>query len=147
MKSKKDIKAFLQLVKLWHDELEQHHEIEEQFFFPRIEKITGATNFMAESIEQHQSFATGVTALLNYSIMTSVPDYRATDLQKIINSFGETLQRHLHDEIDALLSLSNYNSTALRKAWEETHQHVLKTCDNVTAYPLAYYLFDLTYPL
>lgn len=72
----------LQLVKLWHDELEQHHLVEEQFFFPKIEEVTGVMNFMSESVEQHANFATGVTALLNYSIMTSVAEHRASDLQK-----------------------------------------------------------------
>ncbi|QDS76348.1 hypothetical protein FKW77_002958 [Venturia effusa] len=147
VKSKKDVKAFLQLAKLWHDELVQHHQVEEQFFFPKIEEITGVMNFMAQSVDQHQSFATGVAALFNYSIMTSINDYRATDLQNIIHSFGENLQTHLHDEIHALLSLEKYNSTALCKAWEDTHQYVLKTCDNKVQLPMLLGSMDRTYGL
>ncbi|TID15514.1 hypothetical protein E2P81_ATG07678 [Venturia nashicola] len=147
VKSRKDIKAFLQLIKLWHDEFEQHERVEDQFFFPKIEEITGDMDFMSESIDQHQSFAEGVTALFEYSIMTSVTSYRATDLQTIINSFGESLGRHLHDEIDALLSLEKYNSKALRKAWEETHQFVLKSCDNNVRLPMLLGSMDRTYGL
>ncbi|KAE9971842.1 hypothetical protein EG328_004520 [Venturia inaequalis] len=147
VKSKKDIKAFLRLIRLWHDELEHHHRIEEQFFFPKIEEITGVVNFMSQSIDQHQSFSPGVAALLNYSIMTSVTTYHATDLQRIIDSFGETLQSHLHDEIDALLSLEKYRSIAVRKAWEQTHRYVLKTCDNNVQLPMLLGSMDRTYGL
>jgi hypothetical protein len=114
---------------------------EEESLFPKIEEVTGVKDIMAESIEQHRLLESGLIALLNYSIMTCVEEYRAPNLQKIIDGFGDTLQSHLHDEIDALLSLEKYDSNALRRAWEETHQYVSKTCNYVTTYPHTYYPF------
>jgi hypothetical protein len=118
---------------------------EEECFFLKIGAVTAEKGVMERNIEQHHMFEPGLTALLNYSIMTSVEEYRAEDLRKVIDSFGDILQTHLHDEIDTLLSLEKNDSNALRRAWEEKHQCVLKTCDNVIAYPLIYYLFDLTF--
>jgi hemerythrin-like domain-containing protein len=132
VKTEKGIVAFLQLVRLWHNELEHHHQTEEICLFPRIEQLTGEKNVMEGNVEQHHQFEPGLKALHKYATETSVKDYNAEDLRKILKGFGDILQTHLNDEINTLLSLEKYDSNKLKKAWNETHKYVLKTCDEVS---------------
>jgi hemerythrin-like domain-containing protein len=131
VKTPNDIRAFLQLVKLWHDELEHHHKIEEEAFFPGIERCTGEKNIMEGNVEQHHEFEPGLAAMLKFAVETSVEDYDAGKLRAVIDGFGDILQTHLTEEIDTLLALQKYDSDALKACWAETHKYVLKTCNQV----------------
>lgn len=142
--SPKDIKDFLHLVKLWHDELEHHHTTEEECFFPAIEKVTGEKGVMEGNIEQHHQFEPGLEALKKYALETKIEDYTADDLRAVIDSFGTILQTHLNEEIETLLSLDKYDSDKLKACWDATHQYVLKTCDTVRFSPPFFFSQILT---
>jgi hemerythrin-like domain-containing protein len=131
VKSKEDIRDFLAYIKHWHDELEHHHSVEEDHFFPRIEALAGVPGIMEGNVEQHNAFEPGLKALGEYATSTSVEEYDGKKVQSIIDDFGHILSTHLADEIPTLLDLERYDDKAVRSLWAETHQYVLKTCDFV----------------
>ncbi|KAF2430680.1 hypothetical protein EJ08DRAFT_216005 [Tothia fuscella] len=143
--SPKDIKDLLHLVKLWHDELEHHHQTEEQCFFPAIERLSGEKGVMEGNIDQHHRFEPGLEALKKYALETRIEEYNAGDLRAIIDNFGDILQTHLNDEIDTLLDLKHYDSGELKACWAETHNYVLKTCDSRVQLPMLLGSMDRTY--
>jgi hemerythrin-like domain-containing protein len=135
--SARDIKDLLLLCKLWHDELEHHHTTEEEVLFPMLEKIveeaSGDKGAMSRNIDQHHLFTPGLAALEKYATETKAEDYDGEKLRKVIASFGGVLQTHLNDEVRTLLSLAPYDHKKLMHAWNTCHQHVLKTCDNLSS--------------
>ena len=143
--SPQDIKDLLQLVSLWHDEIEHHHSTEEEIFFPDVEKLTGQKGIMEGNVEQHHLFEPGMAALKKYATQTTVEEYDATKLQAVIDSFGDILQQHLNDEIQTLLSLKIYDSKKLQACWDRTHEHVLKTCNQKVQLPILLGSFDVNF--
>jgi hemerythrin-like domain-containing protein len=133
VKSEEDIRDFLAYIKHWHDELHHHHSVEEDFFFPRIETLTGVPGVMEGNVEQHNAFEPGLKALGDYATSTSIEDYNGKKVQSIIDDFGHILSTHLADEIPTLLALEKYDDKAIRKLWSDTFAYVLKTCDFVSA--------------
>ena len=131
VKSPEDVRDFLAYVKHWHDELQHHHTVEEEFFFPALEALGGQKGSMEGNVAQHDAFEPGLDALGKYAVSTSVDEYDGQKLRSIIDSFGEILTTHLADEIPTLLSLEKCDDSAIRKIWADTSKHVQKTADFV----------------
>lgn len=64
--------------------LEEHHTVEEEVFFPDIEKAAGIKGLMDANVEQHHAFEAGLTAFKEYVFGTSKDEYDGEKLREII---------------------------------------------------------------
>lgn len=93
--------------------LKAHHTGEEIFFFPAIEEATGVKGIMEVNVAQHEAFHDGLVKFEDYllSFLTNqrpLAQFSGRELRAIIDSFASALDQHLHEEIDTLLSLSEF---------------------------------------
>ena len=112
-----DITDLLLYAKFWCEWLHEHHEAEEQFLFPEIERITEVKGLMQANIAQHDAFTPGLKAFHLYTKETSPQLYDGQKLRGIIDSFGPTLTQHLAEEVETLKGLEKYNGTVLKEAF------------------------------
>jgi len=131
VKTPKDVADLLMLAKFWHFELGEHHAVEEDILFPRLEEVTGQKGIMDGNIEQHHAFQPGLEAMAKYVNETTPETYDAEKLRSIISSFAMILQNHLHSEIETLLRMTDFDSQQLIDCWQKVHEHVLKNIDKV----------------
>ena len=117
VKEPKDIKDLLLYANFWCDWIHEHHEGEENFFFPQVEKITGVEGLMEVNVEQHQAFMGGLEEFQMFVKETDVEDFDGREMRRIIEAFGGKLTKHLTEEIETLLGLNIYDGAALRKAY------------------------------
>jgi hypothetical protein len=122
VKKPEDIEDLLFLTKVWAKWLINHHEIEEDRIFPGFEEVIGKPGLLNANVEQHHIFSGALETLLAYATSTSPKDYSGERLRAIIDGFSEPLCRHLHEEIDTLLSLRAYDGPALLKVWKENNR-------------------------
>lgn len=113
-----DIKDFLHFVIVWGNLVDRHHETEEESIFPDLENFTGDKGLMQHSVEQHHAFHSGLQTLKNYASSTAPEDYSSDKRKSIIDGLGPTLQEHLVDEIDTMLTLKKFDSEGLMKVWK-----------------------------
>ncbi|KAL2067127.1 hypothetical protein VTL71DRAFT_1551 [Oculimacula yallundae] len=108
-----DHSSFISYSKCWAENLDEHHEMEENVFFPEIEARTGEKGIMDGTIEQHHAFMPGLEAFKAYLLTScSKPStFSGTHLNSLIDSFAPSLTTHLADEIPSLLALSRYGTS------------------------------------
>jgi hemerythrin superfamily protein len=108
--SAQDILDFMGYALQWIKLVHEHHEGEETFTFPEIEKKAGVLGIMDINIEQHKEFQPGMRAFEKYAsdVAEGRESYVWPKLREIIDGFMPTLQAHLHAEIDVLLNLEQY---------------------------------------
>lgn len=123
-----DVKDLLTYTKFWIGWIHEHHDAEEEMFFPDIERITGVKGWGEGNIAQHRKFDAGlknlegfVTGMLNGSSEGRGDGgvWDGKQMRTLIDSFASDLATHLKDEIQTLLALKKYDSATLRKAWDE----------------------------
>lgn len=117
VKEPKDVEDLLLYAKFWCGWIHEHHDGEENFFFPEVEKITGVKGLMEVNIAQHQAFMTGLEELHKYAEETTAQTYDGMKLRTIIEGFGGKLTKHLTEEIQTLLDLKVYDVPAIKKAY------------------------------
>lgn len=107
--------SFLSYCSAWHDLLHVHHSGEEADFFPFVEEATGKKGLMDANVEQHHAFQTGVEGFHAYvrDCIRGKENYDGDKVVKMIDGFGETLAKHLADEIPTLLQLREYGEEKL----------------------------------
>ena len=110
--------------------MHHHHDAEEQDFFPSIAKITGVPDIMERNIEQHRTFTPGFEAFQEYAKSCAPKDYDGQKLKGLVEGFAEPLNRHLHDEIETLRALDQYDSEKVRQAYKRLEK-ILMATDNV----------------
>ncbi|KAE8448339.1 hypothetical protein EG329_009583 [Mollisiaceae sp. DMI_Dod_QoI] len=140
-----DILDLLQYAKFWCGWLEEHHEAEEQWFFPDIERITGVEDMMAGMVTQHKDFMPGLEELTKYVNETSIDGYDGKELQRIVNDFGAVLTKHLTEEVDVLSALEVHDGPALKKAYME-FDHKLRGGDKSVLFPIVLGSGDASWP-
>jgi hypothetical protein len=138
-----DIEDLLFLTKIWTKWLINHHEMEEERIFPGFDKVAGTHGLLNTNVEQHHIFSGALETLLAYATSTSPSNYSGKRLQAIINSFSEPLCKHLHEEIDTLLSLRAYDGPALLKVWKENNRPKTKELPIVSKYVVCCTFADL----
>jgi hemerythrin-like domain-containing protein len=108
--SAQDILDFMGYALQWIKLVHEHHEGEESFVFPEIEKKAGALGIMDINIEQHQEFQPGMKAFEKYAqdVVDGREPYVWAKLRQIIDGFMPILQAHLYAEINVLLDLEQY---------------------------------------
>lgn len=117
-----DISDFLTYCQVWTDKLQLHHDIEEEHFFPDLEKLIGQKGLFDTDRHQHEAFRDGFHKFANYVNETNPGRYDGLKLQQIIDSFGNDLETHMHDEIGTLLKIGEKydpDGTKLNKMWSE----------------------------
>ncbi|KAJ7223047.1 hypothetical protein GGX14DRAFT_387422 [Mycena pura] len=83
----------------------RHHDMEEDFYFPELEKKLGK-GALAPSVEQHHAFVPQLTQLKEYleEIKAGKQTYDGPLLVEKIHSFSDIMINHLNEEIPALES-------------------------------------------
>lgn len=94
-------------------ELQEHHDREEAFLFPKL--AARMPEFESESflVEQHEKIQVGLGALRQYLLDCQNEDkiLDRAEMKKIMDTFSKTLQAHLDDEVYAL------RAEKLRQHW------------------------------
>ncbi|KAH6709126.1 hypothetical protein DL95DRAFT_435627 [Leptodontidium sp. 2 PMI_412] len=139
-----DIKDLLKYTEFWCDWIREHHDAEEEFYFPEVERLTGMKGLMAANVAQHHAFMPGLEAFSKYAMETSVEEYDGLKLRAIVDSFGEILTKHLTDEIDTLLELKAYDGAVMKKLYDEFDLK-LRAGDKSILYPMVFGNCDRAY--
>lgn len=124
------VRDFLTYCQCWCESMHHHHDMEEQEFFPSIEKLSGVAGLMERNVEQHRAFTPGFEEFQTYVRTCQPKDYDGQKLKSLIDAFAEPLTKHLHDEIDTLRGLDKYNSAQVRGAYKRFEKLLMDT-DNV----------------
>ena len=126
-KSPESIPDFVNYVQQWGLCLREHHDNEEEFFFPEIEKFAGAEGIMAANVAQHAAFHEGLEAFMAYvdAVKAGGEAYSGARLRGLIDSFLPVLREHLRDEIRTLVALEKYEDRGDWAAWMKTTQAVM----------------------
>ncbi|KAK4552627.1 hypothetical protein LTR86_010271 [Recurvomyces mirabilis] len=131
------IKDFLTYCQCWSESMHHHHDAEEAEFFPSIEKISGEKGLMEKNVEQHRAFTPGFETFQKYAETCPPVDYDGQRMRKLVEDFAESLSKHLHDEIETLLALKEYDSIEIRKAYKR-FEKILMNTDNYRIAPLVF---------
>ncbi|KAL7910469.1 hypothetical protein GGI35DRAFT_448900 [Trichoderma velutinum] len=112
-----DIADLLKYAQFWCQWIHEHHQGEEDLFFPQIEKVTGEKGLMERNIAQHHAFESGLVELEAWLNNCKPESYDGKELRALIDGFGKILIQHLTEEIQTLLDLTAYDGKALKAAW------------------------------
>lgn len=106
--SPEDVSDFVSFCDAWSCVLHSHHNTEETVYFPLLEEQARKKGAQAHNHEEHETFISGLLAFdaLLIGIKNGGDRYDATHLLGLIDDFGPTLERHLHNEIDQLKMLA-----------------------------------------
>jgi hypothetical protein len=127
------VRDFLLYCCCWSESMHHHHNAEEADFFPNIESITGVKGLMSQNVEQHAAFTPGFQAFHDYAQETAPADYDGQKLRTLVEAFAEPLVKHLHDEIETLRGLEEYDSVKVKQAYRQLEKKLMNT-DNVGTY-------------
>lgn len=124
LKSPESIPDFVSYAREWGLTVREHHDIEESFFFPEIERFAGAEGIMAGNVEQHAAFHDGLGAFAAYvdAVLAGSEPYSGERLRGLIDAFLPVLRAHLADEITTLVALEKYEDGRDWAAWMKTTQ-------------------------
>jgi hypothetical protein len=122
-----DKRDFLQYCRFWVESVVHHHDAEEEFFFPPLDKLPGMKGLMDINIEQHKTFHSGLEEFSKYVSETKPEDFDGKALKKIIDSFADKLVKHLHMEIDTLIGLQKHDpdGTEVKKLYLLTEKAII----------------------
>ena len=125
-----DASSFLLYCRTVCDFLQLHHETEEEFFFPAIEKASRRPGLMNGNIKQHEAFEEQVRKLSEYTAITTAEKFQPQTLRLLIEDTVKPLGQHLHEEIPTLLDLwDKVDSSSLSKAYKAMHDAAEKRSD------------------
>lgn len=125
-----DALSFAHYMHQWYRLIHAHHEGEESFVFPAIERLCGEEGIMAVNVEQHRTFEEGIADFGKYAL-ECIADPKRYDGQKvlrIVDSFGDALRIHMNDEIPTLLALERFGDekmAPLEDAFAEEGKQVM----------------------
>ncbi|RKL31416.1 hypothetical protein BFJ72_g11050 [Fusarium proliferatum] len=119
--TQKDKVDFASFAWAWSQEIQEHHDIEEEKIFPEINRITGVPGLMDANIEEHHLFHEGLDRFTTYieKVRKGNQDLDGSKVREIIDSFMPSLTTHLHNEIDTLVGLEKYADKCDWGAWFE----------------------------
>ncbi|KAF2259918.1 hypothetical protein CC78DRAFT_536757 [Lojkania enalia] len=108
-----DHKSFIAYCLAAHDGLQAHHDGEEEFFFPKIEHITGRKGLMDGNVQQHEAFHSGFHAWGQWlqDARSGKTEFDGEKCVALMDAFVAPLSTHLADEIPTLLALSQFGAS------------------------------------
>jgi hemerythrin-like domain-containing protein len=125
--SPKDISDFLVYCQCWYESVHHHHNLEETLLFPQMEEALNKPGLMTPNIEQHIAFhdAFDTWGKMCYSITPE--QYDGREWRRMINEFSPAMMQHLHEEIETLEELIQYDPemTILEPIWEKLHKQAV----------------------
>jgi hemerythrin-like domain-containing protein len=108
-------KSFVSYCIATYEGLMAHHDGEEDFLFPEMERLTGEKGLMDANISQHEKFHSGLESWIEYlRNVQQNPNSNTFSGEKcraLMNAFIDPLSTHLADEIPTLLSLSRFGDS------------------------------------
>ncbi|KAK5115314.1 hypothetical protein LTR62_001514 [Meristemomyces frigidus] len=138
------IKDFLTYCQCWSESMHHHHDAEESTFFPTIEKVAGTPGLMAQNVEQHAAFTPGFEAFHEYARTCNAKEYDGQKMRGLVEAFAEPLRKHLHEEIETLRDLREYDSETVRQAYKQLEKILMDT-DSFRIAPLVFGTADRHY--
>jgi hemerythrin-like domain-containing protein len=121
---------FIVFNQCFDEALHIHHDSEEQFFFPALQKLTGIPGFMEGNVEQHKVFTAAAKAYQDYVHSVKPEEYDGQKLRDLINAFAGPLREHLVEELETLLALKDFDSEKVWKSINDTRLKALGTLDS-----------------
>lgn len=108
---------FLHFCRIWCALLNHHHEIEDTWLFPELEKLLAEPGAMSANVAGHDAFLPGLRLFEAYVSRTQPQEFCGLTLRHMLDRFAPLLVEHLHDEIPTLLGLWRVEAAPLRKVW------------------------------
>jgi hemerythrin-like domain-containing protein len=135
----KDVTDFLFYCQSWCSVIHEHHAGEEKPLFPRIEKLTGETDIMEESVEEHKAFSAGIDEFERCVRDTSAEEFDGQKLRSLIDAFAPALLKHLRAEVSTLVTIGErYGGDKLHAIFDAFETEIMKesraTWDPVSSY-------------
>ncbi|RVX66704.1 hypothetical protein B0A52_09517 [Exophiala mesophila] len=138
------VRDFLTYCQCWCESMHHHHDAEEAVFFPVIESVSGVQGLMQANVEQHRAFSPGFNRFHEYCRTCSPTEYDGGTMTKLIQGFAQPLTGHLHDEIETLRALDQYDSKQVKQAYQQLEKSLMAT-DNHRIAPLVFGTADRTF--
>ena len=113
------------------DTLNHHHHVEDDFMFPKFERMLNKPSAMEENVEGHEKFLPAFELFARYvkETLAKPSEYDGIVFRQLIENFAVDLCHHLQDEIPTIRDLCVLDSKELMKVWKEAHR--LATKDTV----------------
>ncbi|KAH7142939.1 hypothetical protein B0J13DRAFT_476335, partial [Dactylonectria estremocensis] len=107
------IRRFISIGLEFCENLENHHNIEENWFFPLLAERMPEFRRERELVAQHREIHAGLEALQSYlrSCLAAEVDFSLGKVKEILDSFGVVLWQHLGEEVQDL------KAENMRKYW------------------------------
>lgn len=138
-KSADDFLVFNQFL---YEFISNHHEVEDNVFFPDLEAANKSPGLMSENTEQHKLFHDGLEEFGKYVNETSKDHYDSNKLLRIMDSFREPMVQHLRDELTTFLDLRDENNDALMDVFRKSHKTAIAHMDKFRVAPLMFMCHD-----
>ncbi|KAJ3543420.1 hypothetical protein NM208_g3588 [Fusarium decemcellulare] len=113
-----------------------HHDVEEEYLFPEIQRLSGNETIMDVNIQEHKAFHDGLDRFEEYITNISPADFRGEELQQLLMGFGKAVETHLHHEIATLLDLHVYDAGEVTKMAKGMHDRTMERSDKFRHFPL-----------
>jgi len=87
-----------------------HHDGEEAYFFPDLERISGETGLMECNVAGHRDFETKFNAWGTWlqDCLSSAQPFTSTRNIELMDAFSPLLSTHLYDEIPTIIALRRF---------------------------------------
>lgn len=109
--------------------LHEHHDWEENSYYPAIEEFANRPGLFQRPIEQHQAFDKGLKRFHAYVESTLGEQFDAKVYQELILDFAPVLNEHMLAEPDVFLQLTDLDSDALQKVYKKQEEIALAKGD------------------
>jgi hypothetical protein len=144
----KDAEDFLFFNQLLWEQIHDHHDSEEEYFFPAVENIDPKNKgLMKTNSDEHAQFHESLEAYGTYVHSCKSADYDGQKLQNLIKACGDPITEHLHNEIGTLLQLYGSDEAKLGEVWSGLGKRVFAKLDNFRHLPLLIGCGDSTFQL
>ena len=142
--SPEDIADFLVYCQCWYETLEHHHRVEEDFFFPELERRLGKPGLMSQNVEQHRAFHEKLDVWGKKCYGMKTGEYNGVEWRRMVDDFATPLLKHLHDEVLTLEALVKYDpdGVVMLELWKDLDKKTVAKANKVSATA-----FGLTYEL
>jgi hemerythrin-like domain-containing protein len=112
-----DVPAFCRYILTFYSFLHIHHTSEENSFFPAVEAMSGEKGVMDVNVEQHKVFEKGVDELRTYveGVVAGKEEWDGKKVVGIVEGFGESLAKHLGEEIATLEGLRRFGEGRMER--------------------------------
>jgi hypothetical protein len=117
----------LQLCRFWCDMIVHHHDTEEEYFFPAVEKLIGVPGSMAGNVAGHEAFESALLDFEKWAETTTSATYSSEELLQRISILGPPMVQHLSDEIPSMINLEGKaRAKDLKKVWDGAGEYSKK---------------------